>query len=268
MRGRLHPADLTDLTEKDVQAQVEQIAQDCERAGRLARGAPGWAWLVRLAAMFPQSPPVHPSRHTNPAPIGERVRNLLAPDPGPSPTRGRGRPCWSCGTENVTVRWGKDRWPLTEAQRYLNTTAYRGGHPSCRRCRIAVWSLPYALAPAGRLLQSVHALGPHTTRALATAHLALTRRALDEEWTTWRQAPHADDLLWEVIAGPHGSSNYQILRWTSANRQAELSSRYLSPQASSLLAAAYQQGAAEDLRRAARQTLAATPSTWPPTTNS
>jgi hypothetical protein len=257
MRGRAHPAELTD---DDLDRQAERIAADCERAGRLAKGEPGWAWLVRLAGMFPQSPPTHPSRNKNPASIGARVLDFLAPDPGPAPGR-PAWPCWSCGAPAVTVKWGKDKWPLTDLVSHLNgTSQYGGGLPSCRECRIAVWSMPYATATVGRLHLTVNPASGRVARAVSAAHLAVNEQALSEGWVSWRQGPPAEDRLWQVLAETGEPCFVEVLRWQSGNRDSELISTPLTEEMTGALISAYRD-CAEDLRAAAWRAARAHPVT-------
>lgn len=250
--GRETPAQITD---GDLEFLVEKIADDCERSGRLSKGDVGWAWLVRLAGMYPQSPPVHPSRHKSTNPIGQRVAGFLGADAG-SGSGAPSWPCWTCGTPGVTVKWGKDRWPLTDPVHHLNNTSmYGGGLPCCRRCRIAVWTLPYATAAAGHLHQTVTSLSSPAEKAVTAAHLKINEQALAQGWTSWREAPRADDVLWERIAARGGIADYEVLRWQAGNRDAHLTAIRLTEASSRLLAQTHQAGAANDLRRAAWRTM-------------
>ncbi|MFB7375836.1 hypothetical protein ACFC6U_03130 [Kitasatospora purpeofusca] len=234
-----------------------RIAEDCERAGRLSKGEPGWAWLVRLAGMYPQSPPVHPSRARNPRPIGARVLDFLGPDPDPGHVAeqgGRVWPCWMCYSPNASIRWGKDKLPLADSAQHINNCAvYGGGYPLCRPCRIALWALPYGTATSGSALNvTVACRDESSERAVTAAFLAVSERALAEGWTSWRQGPAAEDLLWQVIAD-RGADQGQldVLRWSNDNRDPRLDVRLLSPAASRRLAELHRTADPAELRRAA-----------------
>ncbi|WP_070017080.1 hypothetical protein [Streptomyces nanshensis] len=254
--GRPHPDQITD---SDLDTLVDRIARDCDRAGRLEKAAPGWAWLVRLAGMYPQSPPVHPSRRKHPGPIGDRVRAFLGPDPDPADVEadgGRVWPCKVCGTPGASQRWGKDKFPLSDSAQHLNNSlVYGGGYPLCRPCRIAFWTLPYGTMTApGNLHQNVDVFDEDTEKAVAAAHLAVNERALAEGWTSWKQAPAADDVLWQVLADRPGEQpQYTILRWTHGNQHSELTQLVLGRDRARRLAELHHRGEAEQIRRAARR---------------
>jgi hypothetical protein len=69
--------------------------------------------------------------------------------------------------------------------------------------------------------QTVTCPDPAAARAITAAHLAVNEQALASGWTTWRQGPRADDLLWQAIAST-APAHYDVLRWQSGNREAEL----------------------------------------------
>lgn len=250
LSDRTHPHE---VTAGDLEDLVARIAADCDRAGRLAKGDPGWAWLVRLAGMYPQSPPVHPSRHKHDKPIAARVAAFLGPDPDPGEVLARGErvwACWTCQREGASIRWAKDKLPLSDSARHLNNSPYGGGYPLCQTCRIALWALPYATAAAGRYHQNLSSSSAETERALCAAHLEINERAQAEEWTSWRQGPHADDLLWDTLTEHRIERDVEILCWTHGNRESELRIAHLSPLHTRVLATAHR--GADELRRAAR----------------
>ncbi|MFB8236301.1 hypothetical protein ACFC58_07075 [Kitasatospora purpeofusca] len=254
LAGVAHPGRLRN---EHLDRLAARIADDCERAGRLATGEPGWAWLVRLAGMYPQSPPVHPSRAKYPQPIGTRVLEFLGPDPDPEAVvrqGGRVWPCWMCQVPGASIRWGKDRLPLADSAQHINSTAvYGGGHPLCRRCRIALWALPYGTATtAGAMNATVRCWNEAGERAAATAFLAVSEQALSEGWTSWRQGPAAEDVLWRLLAEHGDDQGLDVLRWSNDNRSPRLDVSTLSPAAVRRLAELHRNADTDELRRAAR----------------
>ncbi|MFJ5122372.1 hypothetical protein [Kitasatospora sp. NPDC088548] len=257
LAGLPHPGLVGD---DDLDRVAARIAADCERAGRLAKGASGWAWLVRLAGMYPQSPPVHPSRAKNPQPIGARVLDFLGPDPDPVHVveqGGRVWPCWMCQVPGASIRWGKDKLPLSDSAQHLNnSTVYGGGYPLCRSCRVAVWALPYTTATSATGLNvTVGCWDERTERTIATTFLAVNQQARAEGWTSWRQGPSAEDVLWQLLAD-HRENRVQLdlQRWSNDNRTPRLDIRHLSPQAALRLADLHHDADPAELRRAARTT--------------
>ena len=81
------------------------------------KGGLGWAWLERLAMMFPNSPATYPRRSVwSEKEITDRLTALFGSDrDGPHPIR----PCWVCKTP-TQVRWGRSLWPPTDSGAYLN----------------------------------------------------------------------------------------------------------------------------------------------------
>ncbi|MCZ1012260.1 hypothetical protein [Streptomyces lydicus] len=254
MADRTHPHHVTTA---DLDSLAERIAADCDRSGHLSKDEPGWAWLVRLAGMYPQSPPVHPSRSKSTRPIGPRVRDFLGPDPDPSQVQASGQevwPCFLCGAAGASIRWGKDRFPLSDSTSHLNNSVvYGGGYPLCRGCRVALWALPYGTAAAGHENQTVTGFDDTLEAAVTAAHLKTSLQALDERWTTWRHAPAAHDLLWQTLAAlPDPQVSVNILRWTHGNRESTLEMLDLTPAATAHLARLHHTADLAELHRAAR----------------
>lgn len=219
---RDHPRDLTDA---DLDKLVQLTASAAGIAARAVKGKPGWIWQQKLAAMYPQSPPTAPRRGQFLArgdDLEGQVRDLFAGDPSD------GEPCWTCG-HPAGARWGKSLWPLTDSGRYRNhATGGAGGYPACRRCRIAVWCLPWAVGYRSGSIVTIS--GSEALEAdWARRQVQISREALRSGWTDWATGSGPLGMLRDLVCeAPQVIEPFEVQRWSSDNRGAWLSTAALT----------------------------------------
>ena len=103
------------------------------------KGHPAYDWWKVLFALYPNSPVTHSKRSRDPGELRIKVEDLFAADPPGAATS----PCAFCG-EPAGVLWGKDRLPMFDSLKAVNTLPPGlAGWPACRGCRVAMWALPY-----------------------------------------------------------------------------------------------------------------------------
>jgi CRISPR-associated protein Cst1 len=136
LAGRSAPAG---VTVADQDAVVDRLTGDITRASVAAKDSGAYDWWKVLFALYPNSPPVHPTRSRDLALIRPKVADQFVDGSLDAAVR----PCVFCGRV-ARVVWGKDRLPMFDSAKAVNTLPPRSlGWPVCRGCRIAMWALPY-----------------------------------------------------------------------------------------------------------------------------
>lgn len=224
--------DCTELTAADLDRVAARIAADADRASRAVKDGPDWAWYVRLAAMYPQSPPTLPRRAVFAADGRSVHDDVLAQFEPDAPDAAE--PCWACG-KAASVRWGKSHWPLLESARYYNTS--RGGQPCCRECRIAVWALAYGAGGNGGRVVTVGAFtDPLLEAAIAQSRTAASVAVIDSHAAGWPDVPVLDLVLSALVERP---GQIEIQSWSNGNREQVFKEYIVSAAAAGWLAAVW-----------------------------
>src|SRR5699024_10467940 len=209
LAGRSEPAQ---LTPDDVDRVVERIITDAVAAAQAPKKGPGYAWWMALAAAYPNSPVVHPSRRRRTAgELRTKLDALFAPD-------GAGARWYcSCCNRPAAQRWGKSLWPLTDSVNHINNSPDGvGGHPVCRSCRMCAWALPYASAHNGSQILTPDTDDEDLAMELARAMVERNLQAIEEQWSAWPRSWSATALAEPLRAHP---AELTALDWRNDNQE-------------------------------------------------
>lgn len=129
-----------EVTSADLDMVADTLGSDIVRAATAAKNTAGYDWWKVLFALYPNSPATHSARSRDPGELRSVIGTLFAADGQPEDAK---LPCAFCGQPSGVV-WGKDRLPMFDSPKALNTLPPGlAGWPACRACRIAMWALPY-----------------------------------------------------------------------------------------------------------------------------
>jgi CRISPR-associated protein Cst1 len=127
------------VTVADLDTVADRLTGDITRASVAPKDSGAYDWWKVLYALYPNSPATHSKRSRDLALIRPKVAAQFV-DGSPDAAVW---PCVFCG-QVARVVWGKDRLPMFDSAKAVNTLPPRSlGWPVCRGCRIAMWALPY-----------------------------------------------------------------------------------------------------------------------------
>jgi len=189
---------------------VARIVDDAVSAAHAPKNGPGYAWWLALAAAYPNSPVVHPSRGRSTAEeLRTKLDSLFTDDAGARWY------CWCCD-QPAAQRWGKSLWPLTNSASYLNDAPGGvGGQPVCRSCRICAWAMPYASSHNGAQILTVDTDDEDLAMELARTMVERNLRALADQWPAWPRAWTTAALVPALRAHPAELTSHD---WRNDNR--------------------------------------------------
>ena len=189
---------------------AERIVDDAVAAALAPKNGPFYAWWLALAAGYPNSPVVHPSRGRRTAgELRTALQGLFTDDAGASWY------CWCCDRP-AAQRWGKSLWPMTDSASHLNTApGGLGGQPVCRSCRICAWAMPYASSHNGAQILTPDTDSEDLAMGLARTMTERNLRALEEQWGSWPRAWTTAALAPALREHPAELTSYD---WRNDNR--------------------------------------------------